>query len=165
MATSIFYKFGELSLEHAKENGSELIIDKQLDIAIEAKTKQKIQKSENDEKGVSDEQNAEEFDDQKDEKLALPSRNRERPNIIDKPSRHRSSQEMPTKKRSTFEMNPVSYRFKRFIEEEVGEASLYNLFVDSHYDDIRMIEYFTDSMLKQEIGIKDQLLRKLFLAH
>ena len=168
MATSVFYKYGELPLQHAKDNGSELVIDKQLKLVQEQQQKSENQDVNNKNNADEDDEKKKEEendDDEKGDHLSVLSRNRERPNIIDKPSRHRSSHEMPTKKRSTFEMNPVSYRFKRFIEEEVGEPSLYDLFVHTHYDDIRMIEYFTDSMLKQEIGIKDQILRKLFLMH
>lgn len=40
---------------------------------------------------------------------------------------------------------------------------LFDLFASQHYDDIRMIEYFDDEMLRNEIGIKNLIHRKLFL--
>ncbi len=40
---------------------------------------------------------------------------------------------------------------------------LYELFSAQNYDDIRMIEYFDEDMLKNEIGIKHLIHHKLFL--
>merc|ERR1712087_338904 len=37
------------------------------------------------------------------------------------------------------------------------------MFASKHYDDIRMIEYFDDEMLKEEIGIRNLIHRKLLL--
>ena len=83
------------------------------------------------------------------------------------PSRHRSSHEhRPSSERrhkESIECNPVSMRFKEFIDERVQMPYLYELFSAQHYDDIRMIEYFDEDMLKNEIGIKNLIHRKLFL--
>ena len=76
-------------------------------------------------------------------------------------NRHRSTQER--KHKDSIECNPVSQRFKIFIDERVQMPYLYELFSKQHYDDIRMIEYFDEDMLKNEIGIKNLIHRKLFL--
>merc|ERR1712176_1282065 len=83
------------------------------------------------------------------------------------PARTRSSHEhrpsSERKHKDSIECNPVSMRFKTFIEDRIQMPYLYELFSKQHYDDIRMIEYFDEDMLKNEIGIKNVIHRKLFL--
>jgi len=79
--------------------------------------------------------------------------------------RLRSSNDQRRNKRAGDEahVTPVSARFRVFIEDRLQMPYLVDKFASQNYDDIRMIEYFDDAMLKDEIGIKNMIHRKLFL--